>query len=308
MSCRQGSNVAFGRYTTRRGNAHRTEERKSLGDADLEKLKSIAQSRTEPASRVERARILLGYWKDPSFYAVGQALGLHHQTVQRCVERAAVEGPMAALDDRPRPGREPTITVEAKAWLTSLACRKAKELGYPHELWTTRLLARHAREHGPAEGHACLANLAQGTVCKILGQEEVKPHKVRYYLERRDPEFTEKMAEVLCVYREVKLLKKAAACANKKPSDAVAIISYDEKPGIQAIATTAPTCRPSPACIRPSHANMNTSATARSACWPASICSPARFMPWSRTAIAAASSSNSSSFSMPPIQPTRRST
>jgi hypothetical protein len=55
-------------------------------------------------------------------------------------------------------------------------------------LWTTQLLARHAREHGPAEGHACLTNLAQGTVCKILGQEEVKPHNVRYYLEQRDPD------------------------------------------------------------------------------------------------------------------------
>src|SRR5829696_7845280 len=100
----------------------------SLGDADLEKLRSIAQSRTEPASRVERARILLGYWKEPSFFAVGQVLGLHHQTVQRCVERAAVEGPMAALDDRRHPGKEPTITMEAKAWLTALACRKAKDL------------------------------------------------------------------------------------------------------------------------------------------------------------------------------------
>jgi transposase len=177
---------------------------------------------------------------------VSQALGLHHQTVQRCVERAVVEGPMAALDDRPRPGREPTITVEAKAWLTSLACRKAKELGYPHELWTTRLLARHAREHGPAEGHGCLANLAQGTVCKIFDQEGVKAHKVRYYLERRDPEFAEKMAEVLCVYRKVKLLKKAAALSRKKPSEAVAIISYDEKPGLQAIATTSPDLPPEP--------------------------------------------------------------
>ena len=217
----------------------------SLGDADLEKLRSIAQSRTEPASRVERARILLGYWKDPSFFAVGQVLGLHHQTVQRCVERAAVEGPMAALDDRRHPGKEPTITMEAKAWLTALACRKAKDFGYPHELWTTRLLARHAREHGPAEGHACLATLVQGTVCKILDQE-VKPHKVRYYLERRDPEFAEKMAEVLCVYRKVKLLKKETAAAKKKPSDAVAVISYDEKPGIQAIATTAPDLPPQP--------------------------------------------------------------
>src|SRR6202171_4795271 len=86
----------------------------SLGDADVEKLRSIAQSRTEPASRVERSRILLGYWKDSSFFAVGQALGLHHQTVQRCVERAVAEGPIAALDDRPRPGREPTITVRSQ--------------------------------------------------------------------------------------------------------------------------------------------------------------------------------------------------
>jgi len=218
----------------------------SLGDADTAKLRSIAQSRTEPASRVERARILLAYREAASFYAVGRALGLHHQTVQRCVERAVVEGAMAALDDRPRSGREPTITLEAKAWLVSLACRKAKDLGYPHELWTTRLLARHARAYGPAEGHACLADLVQGTVCKILDQDEVKPHKVRYYLEQRDPDFAEKMAEVLCVYRQVQILKEAAAVAKKKPSEPVAIISYDEKPGIQAIATTAPDLPPAP--------------------------------------------------------------
>src|SRR5213078_3471970 len=138
----------------------------SLTDADVAKLQSIAQSRTEPASRVERARILLAYREDPSFFAVGQALGLHHQTVQRCVERAVAEGALAALDDRPRPGREPTITIEAKAWLVDLACRKAKDLGYPHELWTTRLLASHARARGPAQGHACLAHLAQGRCAK----------------------------------------------------------------------------------------------------------------------------------------------
>jgi transposase len=218
----------------------------SLGDSDVEKLRLMTRSRTEPASRVERARILLRYWENPSFFAVGRALGLHHQTVQRCVERAVAEGPMAALDDRPRPGREPTITLEAKAWLTSLSCRKAKELGYPHELWTTRLLARHAREQGPAEGHPCLANLAQGTLCKILDQEEVKPHKVRYYLEKRDPEFAKKMAEVLCVYRRVKLLKTAVARSKQKPTDRVAIVSYDEKPGIQAIAATSPDLPPEP--------------------------------------------------------------
>src|ERR1700752_2883348 len=218
----------------------------SIGEEDLARLVSIARSRTEPASRVERAGMLLAYREDPSFFAVGHTLGVHHQTVQRCVERAAAYGPMAALEDRQRPGKEPTITAEAKAWLVSLACRKAKDLGYPHELWTTRLLARHAREHGPAEGHACLGKLVQGTVCKILDQQEVKPHKVRYYLERRDPEFKAKMAEVLCVYREVKIIKETAAASKKEPSDAVAIVSYDEKPGIQAIAPTAPDLPPEP--------------------------------------------------------------
>src|ERR1700720_703208 len=188
-----------------------------IEDEDLAKLRTIARSRTEPASRVERAQMLLAYQDDPSYFAVAQALGLHHQTVQRCVERAVAYGPMAALEDRPRPGKEPTITAEAKAWLVSLACQKPKELGYPHELWTTRLLARHAREHGPAAGHQCFAKLVQGTVGKILNRQEVKPPKMRYYLERRDPEFAQKMAEVLCVYREVAILKEAAA--QKKPSE-----------------------------------------------------------------------------------------
>src|SRR4030088_2343566 len=172
----------------------------TIKKADLTELASIARSRTEPAGRVERARILLAYRKDPSFYAVGQALGLHAQTVQRCIERAKAEGAVAALDARPRPGKEPTITVEAKTWVVALACRKPKELGYPHEVWTTRLLADHAREHGPRQGHGCLSGLVQGTVCKILDAQEVKPHKVRHYLERRDPKFKAKMAQVLCVY------------------------------------------------------------------------------------------------------------
>jgi transposase len=217
----------------------------TIGDEDLARLTTIARSRTEPASRVERARMLLAYREDPSYFAVGRSLGMHHQTVQRCVERAVAYGPLAALEDRPRPGKEPTITAEAKAWLVSLACQKAKELGYPHELWTTRLLASHAREHGPAAGHECLANLVQGTVCKILARREVKPHKVRYYLERRDEEFEQKMAQVLCVYREVAILKAKAAAGSKRPKR-VAIVSYDEKPGIQAIATTAPDLSPEP--------------------------------------------------------------
>src|SRR3979411_1623746 len=187
----------------------------AITDEEIERLTHFAGARSEPAGRVSRAQMLLAYRENPSFCAVGQSVGVHHQTVQRCVERALGYGPLAAIEDRPRPGKEPVITPEAKAWLVSLACDKAKEHGYPHELWTTRLLARHAREHGPTAGHECLAKLGQGTGCKILCQEGIKTHKVRDYLERRDAEFEQKMAEVLCVYREVQVLKKAAAKPNK---------------------------------------------------------------------------------------------
>src|SRR5258708_28463616 len=115
----------------------------SIKRAELRELESIARSRTEAAGRVERARVLLAYQQDPSFYAVGQALGMHHQKVQRYIERAKAEGALAALDERARPGKEPTITVEAKTWVVPLACRKAKNLAYPPKLLPTRLLAPH---------------------------------------------------------------------------------------------------------------------------------------------------------------------
>jgi hypothetical protein len=168
--------------------------------------------------------------------------------------------------------KDPTITVEAN----TLACRKPKDLGCPREVWTTRLLAEHTREHGPRQGHACLSGLVQGTVCKILDAQEVKPHKVRYYLEHGVPEFKAKMAQVPCVYREVSVLKKAAATKKNKPSKAVTAISYDEKPGIQAIATTAPDLPPEPG-VHPSFTRDH------------------RSMPWSRIGTAAASSSRFSS-------------
>jgi len=212
----------------------------SIGSDDLARLELIARSRTEPAMRVERARMLLAYHADPSSVAVGERIGVMRHTVRRCVRRAEQVGVLAALEDSPRPGKAPVITPEARAWLVSLACQKAKDLGYPHELWTTRLLARHVRECAQAAGHPCMAKIAQGTVCKILARHEVKPHKVRYYLERRDAAFEAKMAEILCVYREVAVLRENQSGNN------VAIISYDEKPGIQAIGNTAPDLPPQP--------------------------------------------------------------
>jgi len=99
-----------------------------------------------------------------------------------------------------------------------------------------RRLAEHARTHGQDVGHADLSALAPGTVSKILASQQVRPHKIAYYLERRDPRFEEKMAQVLCFYREVALGRQRGASPD---APLTAYISYDEKPGIQAIGTTA---------------------------------------------------------------------
>src|SRR5271166_1401386 len=116
-----------------------------LSGEDLAKLVSITRSRTEPAGRVERARMLLAYREDPSFFAVGPRFG-RASPDGPALRRAGVGlWPDGGLDDRPRPGKEPTITAEAKAWLVSLACRKAKDLGYPHEVWTTASGSPRAR-------------------------------------------------------------------------------------------------------------------------------------------------------------------
>jgi len=117
----------------------------SLGETDLEKLRMIARSRTEPASRVERARILLGYWENSSFsrWPSARAAPSDGPALRRA---GGGRRPDGRIGRSLSSGRSLRSRWEAKAWLTSLSCRKAKDLGYPHELWTTRLLARHARE------------------------------------------------------------------------------------------------------------------------------------------------------------------
>lgn len=205
-------------------------------------LTMLSRSRTEPAQKVERARILLAYEAGQSISAIAQTLKTNRPKVERCVNKALQWGVPSALMDLPRRGKRRTITAEARAWLLSLACQKPKEFGYASELWTTRLLAKHAKQHCAAAGHPSLLRIGRGTVSKILTKGQVRPYKIRYYLERRDAEFETKMAQVLCVYKEVQLMQEAGA----RDRPLVAVLSYDEKPGIQAIGNTSPDLPPVP--------------------------------------------------------------
>ena len=207
------------------------------------RLEGIVRSRSESARHVERARILLSYAAGKTVSAIARELRTNRPKVERCVDKGLQLGALAALGDLPRKGRPGTIPAEARAWVVSLACVKPKELSYPEELWTTRLLASHVRAHCEQAGHPSLAKLARGTVSKILAGHQLRPHKIEYYLEKRDPEFDTKMAQVLVLYKLVQLSRQRKD-APKGPL--TVFVSYDEKPGIQAIGGVAPDLAPKP--------------------------------------------------------------
>jgi Integrase core domain. len=137
-----------------------------------------------------------------------------------------------ALKDLPREGRPPEISVEARVWIISLACMKPKDVGYSHELWTQRLLAKHVQKNCKGAGHPELSKISSGTISKILNASNIKPYKISSYITQIDPDFEAKSVVVLHTYKEVELLKEKRK--NGEKTDLV-IVSYDEKPGIQAV-------------------------------------------------------------------------
>ena len=217
---------------------HRQRAELRIDDGVRLELERISRSRTESVRRVERAKLLLGYVAGEPISAIARSLKTNRPKVYRCVRKALDVGALPALDDLPRRGRPTTISAGSRAWLVALACRKPAELGYAEELWTVRRLSEHARRHCRDAGHPDLLSVAPGTVSRILANQEVRPHKITYYLERRDPAFDEKMAQVLCFYREVALVRERG---EDPDAPLVAYLSYDEKPGIQAVGTTAAT-------------------------------------------------------------------
>ena len=210
----------------------------------MDYLIQCSRSWTEGAAKVHRAKILLAYHDGESISKIAREMRTNRPKVERTIQKALEYGVRSALRDLPRRGRSSRISVEAKAWLVSIACTKPKDLGYAAETWTTRELARHVHRHCLKRGYPSLSHLSRGTVSKILRRSEVKPHKIQYYLERRDPEFDLKMAQVLLTYKEVEMIR--ASDPKDKETSYMAVLSYDERPGIQAIQNVAPDLPPVP--------------------------------------------------------------
>src|SRR5450755_4610149 len=214
-------------------------------------LERLRKSRTEQKRRTVRAAILLDSVAGLSDQAIARAQGVNRNTVMLCIQKCLRFGVQAALGELPRSGKPRRVSDAAMAWVQNCACQKPKELGYAQELWTYGLLTAHLRRQARAAGYPELERVSRSKLHKILRQGELRPHKVRYYVERRDPEFESKMAHVLHVYKEVEIVNEYRQGEAGQPLGMVTI-SYDEKPGIQALAVTTPD-RPPVAGRHPSH-------------------------------------------------------
>ena len=214
-----------------------------LGDEERGRLRRLAGSRTAAKREVERAVILLRYADGEAITEIQRHTGVSRPSIYKCIDKALAAGIETGLKDKFHRPKNPVITPEAAGWVVSVACTKPKELGLAAELWTISALVAYVHEHAQSAGHPSLICVGRSTVWTILNEHEIKPHRIRYYLQRRDERFEEKMREVLMVYRQIAMELEAEPPDGARPMYTVGV---DEKPGVQALAVAAPDLPPVP--------------------------------------------------------------
>lgn len=216
-----------------------------LQDGDEEYLRTLIKQRTIQAQIVIRAHILLDKSNGISTRNIASYYDISTATVQLCVKKYKEGGTGRALFDDQRSGRPVEITDDAVAWIIDVACQRPADLGYSQELWTLKNLHQHIQSHAKEAGYERLATITKPMVQKILQRSEIKPFKIKYYCEKRDPEFETKMHDVLVVYKQISMqFDEHGNITIPDDEPMVHTVSCDEKPGIQALAPTSKDLRP----------------------------------------------------------------
>ena len=209
-----------------------------LSNEEREYLELQTRARTIQAQTVARARILLLRADSVSIDAIADKVGLNRCSVMLCLKKFKEGGIENALFDAPGRGRNAEITDEEKAWIINIACQKPIDFGYAAETWTYAKLTSHINKTAEAAGYTRLSTIHKSTVNTILDEADIKPHKITYYCENRDPDFDSKMHNVLLVYKQLEMQFDESGKLIISEDTPIHVLSYDEKPGIQAIATT----------------------------------------------------------------------
>ena len=209
-----------------------------LSNEERKYLKLQTRARTIQAQTVTRARILLLRADSVSIDAIADKVGLNRCSVMLCLKKFKEGGIENALFDAPGRGRNAEITDEEKAWIINIACQKPIDFGYAAETWTYAKLTSHINKTAETAGYTRLSTIHKSTVNTILDEADIKPHKITYYCENRDPDFDSKMHNVLLVYKQLEMQFDESGKLIISEDTPIHVLSYDEKPGIQAIATT----------------------------------------------------------------------
>ena len=224
----------------------RKSTRINLTVAEREYLETQTRARTIQAQTVNRARILLLKADGCAIDDIADKVGINRKSVMLCLSKFAEGGVENALFDAPGRGRNAEITDDEKAWIINIACQKPVDLGYSAETWTYARLTSHINKNAEAAGFIRLSTIHKSTIHTILDEAEIKPFRIKYYCENRDPDFDNKMHNVLLVYKQLSLQfdDEGNLLPWEDDEEVVHVLSYDEKPGIQAIATTAEDLQP----------------------------------------------------------------
>ena len=211
----------------------------NLPEEDKTTLQGILHRSTVEARTYIRAKILLLKAENNSNEFIADKLDVSVPTVRLCIDKYNAGGIENALNDNNGRGRKAEISDADITWVINKACQKPKDYGYSAELWYPASFTRFIRSIAEKEGHPRMANVAETTLRNILAKAKLRPFKVSYYCEKRDPDFDAKMHDVLVVYKQLSL--QFNEDGTLKPFEGIPVhtLSYDEKPGIQAIDSTA---------------------------------------------------------------------
>ena len=216
-----------------------------LTNDEVTYLQSLIRQRTIQAQVVDRAKVLLYKAQGATNSDIAERLDVNINTVKLCLSKFKEGGVQRALFDDKRKGRPVEITDDAVAWIISIACQRPADLGYAQELWTLKNLHQYIQNHAEEAGYTRLTTITKPMIQKILKRSEIRPFKIKYYCEKRDPDFETKMHDVLVVYKQVEMqFDENGNIIVPTDRPMIHTVSCDEKPGIQAIATTCEDLRP----------------------------------------------------------------
>jgi transposase len=179
-----------------------------LGERRRLRLEAMVARPTSAQRVVLRAKIVLAAWRGRSNAAIARELGIGVDTVRKWRHRF-VRHEMAGLHDRPRSGRPALYDLDAHLLIVATVTQEAPQVD---SHWTHRLLAHHLAQP---------LGISASQIGRILASLDLKPHRVRGWLNRpEDPAFVTKAQAVCALYLN-------------PPTDAV-LFSIDEKTAMQA--------------------------------------------------------------------------